>query len=133
MREHTTALGLIALMLVTVALAVASVFDGYPAGQAGPIVDVITFSVTGTITLISGQLTVADDLTIDGPGAANLKISGNNASRALEVTPGVTLNLNDVTMANGSVVGADGGGIHNAGTLTVTTSTFFQNSAADFA
>src|SRR5207245_977056 len=34
-----------------------------------------------TITLTSGQLTIASNLTITGPGAANLTLSGNNASR----------------------------------------------------
>src|SRR5713101_7312348 len=46
-------------------------------GTAGA--DVIAFdpSVTGTITLTSGELLITDDLTISGPGAKNLAVDGN--------------------------------------------------------
>ena len=40
---------------------------------------------------------------------------------------GVTLNLNELTVAYGH--GSYGGGIHNGGTLTVSNSTFSGNSA----
>ena len=46
--------------------------------------DTIDFSVTGTITLTSGQLVVNNSLTISGPGAANLAVNGNAASRIME-------------------------------------------------
>ena len=92
--------------------------------------DTITFAVTGTITLTSGQLTVTDHLTIDGPGAANLTVSGNNASRVLEVSAGVNLNVEGLTVANGAG-GVLGGGIfNNGGTLTVANSVFSANSAS---
>jgi len=91
--------------------------------------DMIDFAVTGTIALTSGQLTVTDDLTIDGPGATSLTISGTNASRVLELGPGKTLSMDGLTVANGS---SDlGGGIrNNGGTLIVTNSTISGNSAA---
>jgi len=45
--------------------------------------DTVTFQagLTGTITLTSGQLYVSDSVDIQGPGAAALTVSGNNASR----------------------------------------------------
>jgi parallel beta-helix repeat protein len=45
--------------------------------------DTITFQagLTGTITLASGQLDVTDSVDIQGPGAAVISVSGNNASR----------------------------------------------------
>src|SRR4051812_25712027 len=45
--------------------------------------DTIQFdpAVTGTITLAGAELVVAKTLTIAGPGAANLAISGNAKSR----------------------------------------------------
>lgn len=48
---------------------------------AGP--DVITFQagLTGTIVLTTGDMNITDSVTIDGPGAAVLTVSGNNASR----------------------------------------------------
>ena len=46
--------------------------------------DTINFAVTGTITL-SGELTIDKDLTINGPGAASLAISGNDSSRVFYI------------------------------------------------
>src|SRR5438876_8223193 len=43
--------------------------------------DTIDFSVTGTITLTSGELLVGKSVTISGPGAANLAVNGNAAGR----------------------------------------------------
>jgi hypothetical protein len=83
------------------------------------------------ITLTSGQLPAIDDaLTITGPGAANLTISGNNAHRVMQVNSGKSLALSGVTIANGRDDYDGGGGIYNnQGTLTVTNSTFSGNSA----
>ena len=45
-------------------------------------VDSITFSgVSGTITLTSGELSISDPVTITGPGAGVLSISGNKLNR----------------------------------------------------
>ncbi|HET7374917.1 MAG TPA: hypothetical protein VFJ20_16125, partial [Gemmatimonadaceae bacterium] len=49
--------------------------------NASPGPDTINFSVTGTITLTSGQLQITDALTIVGPGAANLTVDGNANNR----------------------------------------------------
>src|SRR5436190_20204812 len=50
--------------------------------------DTINFTVVGTITLAS-QITISDDLTISGPGAANLTITPTSPARALSIN-GVT-------------------------------------------
>src|SRR5262249_41181138 len=52
--------------------------------------DTIDFSVTGTITLTSGELVIDKNLTIQGPGAEQLTISGNNASRVFFINPGAS-------------------------------------------
>jgi hypothetical protein len=88
----------------------------------------VTFSCSGTITL-TATITIAADTTIDGSGQA-VTISGNHAVRVFTVNSGGTLNLNALTIADGSIIGGDGGGIYNSGSLTVTDSTFFGNSAA---
>ena len=49
--------------------------------------DTITFGVTGTITLAS-ELVINKNLNITGPGASQLTISGNNASRVFFINPG---------------------------------------------
>ncbi len=72
------------------------------------------------------------NLTIDGPGAAHLTISGNNAVRVLQVN-GSTLALDGVTITAGNNAGGQGGGIYIHDTkskLTFTNSVVSGNSAA---
>ncbi len=87
----------------------------------------VTFACSGTIPLTS-QITIDHDKTIDGSGQSVILSgkSGDQRVRVLYVNPGVTLNLNRLTIADGS---ADygGGGIYNAGTLSLTNSTFSGN------
>src|SRR5262245_49177858 len=47
--------------------------------NANPGADGIDFApgLSGTITLTGGQLSITDDLRIDGPGAAQIAVSGN--------------------------------------------------------
>ena len=91
--------------------------------------DTITFGVTGTITLAQGPLDISKSLTVSGPGAANLAISGNHASTVLQVESGVMVGMSGVTIMNGASPGNYGGGIYNYGVLTVTNSIFSSNSA----
>jgi predicted outer membrane repeat protein len=90
--------------------------------------DTVTFSVAGTITLAGTLPAITDDVTIDGPGAAGLTISGNNAVRVLEVNAGATLNLEGVTVADGAA--ESGGAIWSAGATIVVASSFSGNSAS---
>jgi hypothetical protein len=86
----------------------------------------------GTITLTSGQLNITDDLTIDGPGADQLTISGNHASRIFDISGGVMVTIAGLTITNGMAIGnpGDGGGILNDGsTLTVTNDVLSYNQA----
>src|SRR5258706_10074740 len=52
--------------------------------------DTINFGVTypATITLTNGSLVINSNLTISGPGASNLAISGNNSFVVLSVGAG---------------------------------------------
>lgn len=93
----------------------------------------ITFAVTGTITLTSGELVVAKDLTLSGPGAASLSVSGNTnislASRVIHNSANLT--ISGLTISNGDVGPGSGGGILNAstGVLTITNSVITSNNA----
>ena len=90
----------------------------------------VTFSCSGTITL-TGTITIVTDTTIDGSGQT-VTISGNHAVRVFTVNSGVTLNLSELTVANGRFNGGwddGGGGISNSGTLTISNSTLFKNGA----
>jgi hypothetical protein len=89
--------------------------------ESNPGPDVIIFakSVRGTITLTGGQLNIASDLTIDGPGANALTISGNNSSRIFNVIGGadtsgaIAVTISGLTISDGRAV--VGGGVENKG------------------
>lgn len=83
-----------------------------------------------TITLTSGPLTITDALTIDGPGATLLTISGNNASRVFQVNPSVVATIEGVTIGNGREAGGLGGGVfNNGGTLALVNTNLNNNTA----
>jgi len=86
-----------------------------------------------TITLTSGELLIKKNLTIAGPGAGELTVSGNNASRVFEVASKENVTLSGLTISDGAAPGVgqagEGAGILNHGTLTVSGSTLSGNSA----
>jgi hypothetical protein len=94
----------------------------------------INFSVTGTITLLSALPAITANMTITGPGAASLTVSGNNSSTVgtiFTITNGVTASISGLTIANG-VGSTNGGGIHNDGALSLTNCDISNNSATDW-
>jgi hypothetical protein len=78
--------------------------------------DTINFdpSLKGTITLTSGELQVGRSVSIEGPGSAKLSISGNNATRVLEVLTGADVSIQGLTITNG-VANAPGSGVNLVG------------------
>ncbi len=85
-------------------------------------------SLSGTITLNGSELVIDKDLTLTGPSSSGLTISGNNASRVLNITAG-TVSITNLTIMNGSVAG-NGAGILNAGTLNISKSTIRDNTSS---
>ncbi len=99
------------------------------AANTNPGADLIRFAPAardGTITLTGGQLSIRDDLILDGPGVHRLTISGNDASRVFSVSGGATdVAIRDLTIANGRATGTTavgpsgpvtlGGGLLNTG------------------
>jgi hypothetical protein len=77
--------------------------------------------LSGTITLTTGELLIAKDLTIAGPGAGVLTVSGNQASRVFNIAATDTVTISGLTIADGRLlsVGSFGGGILNAGALVL--------------
>ena len=89
----------------------------------------ITFSntVTGTITLTSGELLIGTNVTINGPGQALLSLSGNNICRVFHIT-GANVALSGLTITRGKTNNASGGGIlQEAGTLMMSACTVVSN------
>jgi hypothetical protein len=94
------------------------------------VADTIEFEagLSGAIVLTTGPLpTITDELTISGPGAGVLTVSGNSTVRVFNIATGVTISISGLTISNGNA--GLGGGISNAGTLMVTNSTLSGNSA----
>jgi hypothetical protein len=62
--------------------------------------DTIDFALAtpATIALTTGELVVAKSVTITGPGAAALTISGSDASRVFHVSPGKTVTIAHLTV-----------------------------------
>jgi hypothetical protein len=115
------------------------VISGAPAGST------IVMTNSGTLVLTSGELVISKNLTITGPGADRLAISGNNSSRVFNIGAGYTVEISGLTIRNGRAAsgaggsspgasgspGAPGGGIYNAGNLTLTGCTVVDNHAGN--
>ncbi|MCH8527946.1 MAG: MBG domain-containing protein [Kiritimatiellae bacterium] len=84
-----------------------------------------------TITLNGSQLTVSSDVTIEGPGAEFLAISGNNQSRVMRFTSGTTSTLEGLSLTQGATDGSGGGIFSELASLTLTRMTIFNNQADD--
>jgi len=103
----------------------------YTQGGASATVSFDSTLAGPTITLIQGSLELsgagAGTETINGGGL--ITISGNNASGVFLVDAGVHAVLTGLTITAGN--DSNGGGIDNAGTLTVIGSTFSGNNATN--
>ncbi len=98
--------------------------------------DTIEFSVTGTITLASALPPITASMTIAGPGANQLTVSGANAYSifAVGTSTSPTVSISGLTIANGIGYGSPGdtfggGLLVDNGSVTVDRCTFFGNTA----
>jgi CSLREA domain-containing protein len=115
-------------------------------------------NLSGMIALTVGELSIDEDVSVVGPGADVLSVSGQNASRVFHVGPAapVSATISGLTITGGSepaglgggirvgagsslaVAGSEvtgnaairGAGIHSAGTLAVVGTTIASNDAA---
>lgn len=97
--------------------------------------DVIQFSpsvFTGgslhSITLSGTPLDLTHNLVIQGLGPSVVAVDGNKSSGLFHVEQGTTTTISGLTLTHGSE--SQGGGIYNAGTLTVANCTLSANIAA---
>jgi hypothetical protein len=94
--------------------------------ENNPGADIIDFDpgVQGTITLTSGQLTITHDLSINGPGAAVLSVSGKDASRVFAIFGGadsgsrIAVAMSGLTIEHGRSL--SGAGVLNSGITDLT-------------
>jgi CSLREA domain-containing protein len=97
--------------------------------------------LVGSITLNSALPKISANMTINGPGTTVigtpttygenlLTIFGGNNYRVFNVGS-ATVSINGLVIANGSISSGFGGGIYNAGTLTLTNCTITGNTAPE--
>ena len=97
--------------------------------------DTITFAVSGSIMLTTGELLVDKSISVSGPGSGNLAVDGNANSRVFYVSSGTTVTISGLTVRNGMVTGnfpaGSGGGIYSfQATLTLNDCAIIRNSAS---
>jgi hypothetical protein len=63
----------------------------------------------GTITLTSGDLSITHNVTIEGPGANKLTVSGDATSRVFDISGNANTTIDGLTISNG--LATAGGGI----------------------
>ena len=78
------------------------------------------------------SLSIDSAVTIQGPGADQLSISGNDLTRVLYVNSGVTATIEGVTIRDGNAGSNHGGGIFNAGNLTLESVVVTQNATTNY-
>lgn len=102
--------------------------------------DVITFnaSLSGSIVLSSGVIDIFDALSINGPGATRLSVSGNQASRLFRISPAslshafrasLTTSISGLSLIDGSSPDEGGAVFIDNGDLTIDGCVFRGNSA----
>jgi predicted outer membrane repeat protein len=88
-----------------------------------------------SIGLVSGPLTLAKNVTIDGTGAPGLKLSGGGSNRVVIVNAGTTATIRSLILADGFGWQLAGGVLNN-GSLTLDrvllTNNVMQTDAGDF-
>ncbi len=121
-----------------------SLREAIAAANADPGDDMIifdegVFGVQQTITLSGSEIVInnAGAITITGPGAKLLKISGNNVSRIFRNTPGAVTSISRITLTEGNgastVVSFSGGAILNdAGNLNALQNDHYEQRDLEF-
>ncbi len=103
------------------------------AAASGSTINFSSSQITYPATIkLSSTLSICNlqNLTISGPGASQLAISGNGAVQVLNICNSTSVTISGLTIENGYVGSSDsGGGISNSGTLTITDSALSGNTA----
>jgi hypothetical protein len=91
---------------------------------------VFSNNVSGTIALTGGELVITTNVTIVGPGADMLTVSGNNASRVFHIANGI-VNASNLTIANGNAY-LGGAILQDSGTLNLARCVVSNNVSGSF-
>jgi len=87
--------------------------------------------LTGTIVLTTSQLAISSPMTIQGPGAEQLAISGNDTFRVFYIDTPESVDISGLSIVSGNSISVGGGGgiFNSSDNLTVTDCTFSSNTA----
>jgi len=104
-----------------------AVLDANGSGGA----DQIDITVAGAITLTTGELVISESVTINGPGARSLAISGNDASRIfrLDNAQAKDVVISGLTLTDGGASGNGGAILNQGGNLTLRAMRIVNNTA----
>lgn len=84
--------------------------------------------IIGTI-VVASELTISSNIGFTGPGAEIFSISGNSQTRVFNIASGSTVSISGVMVTRGRAqLGTCGGGILNAGDVTLTSVRVDNNS-----
>jgi CSLREA domain-containing protein/uncharacterized repeat protein (TIGR01451 family) len=103
------------------------------AGDDSIVLSATTYTLSGVAgddLALSGDLDIADTVTITGAGTASTVIDGGGVDRIFDIDPsgiGVSATISNLTIRNGNLPGESGGGIRNRGTLLLDKTTLDSN------
>jgi CSLREA domain-containing protein len=109
------------------------------AANANPDPDLITFSISGTVNLLSMLPAISGSVEVNGPGASQLTVRRSSSAATnfgiFQLNAGQTLSISGLTISGGTGTfdGFDrkGGGILNYGTLNITDAAISDNNSED--
>ncbi|WP_367871915.1 choice-of-anchor Q domain-containing protein [Luteolibacter sp. Populi] len=98
--------------------------------------DTVNFSVTGIIEMQVPAISISKDLTITGPGAGSLTLSGtgnepvaHHVASLFDISSGI-VGISGLTLSDAGGTGGEGGAIHvTGGTVTIASTTLSDNAA----
>jgi hypothetical protein len=108
---------------------VTNLFDGPSPGPFGSLRAAISSGdssiafapgLHGTITLTNGELPISNSVSINGPGANKLSVSGNDTYRVFDISGSASVTINGLTITDG--LATAGGGILLDGNAALSTS-----------
>ncbi|MGH7266112.1 MAG: choice-of-anchor Q domain-containing protein [Candidatus Rokuibacteriota bacterium] len=98
-----------------------------------PACTIFVAGASGDDANASGDFDVTTSITLQGVGPGATILDGGGLDRVLDIRPGATVVVADLTVRNGAaaLVDEDGGGIRNEGTTTIINVVITGNTAAD--
>lgn len=117
----------------------------YAIGAANPGDTIMLLLPASSTIALAGPLTVSNRLSIAGPGVTasarrhgrhpdatytGVTLSGGGTQQIFAIAAGATVTISGLILANGSASTTSGGAINNAGTLTLVSDVFTNNSTS---